>query len=96
MTGISDNDAKKIAKAIIKEAKAEHKSFYIEPEEHYQDHQALKAWRTNLGTASKIMMTTLLGLLAVGAIVLIILGFTKGVGLLHFSSFMFSQIWGHA
>ena len=94
MTGISDDDAKKIAQAIIEEAKAEHKTFYIEPEEHYQDHMAIQAWRSNLGTASKIMMTTLLGLLALGAIVLVILGFTKGAGILKFAGFMYAQVWG--
>lgn len=39
-------EAKTIAEAIVKEIRAKHHDFWIDPESHYQDHMQRKEWKT--------------------------------------------------
>ena len=93
MSGLSDDEVKRIAIAVVEHARADHKSFYIEPEEHYLDHMALREWRGNMGIVTKIVMTILVGLMVAGIGTLIVMGFMKGSAV-KIAGVMLSQIWG--
>jgi len=93
MNGLSDTDVHRIAKAVVEQARAEHKSFYIEPEEHYLDHMALREWRGNMGIVTKIVMTIIVGLLVAGIGTFIVIGLMKGSAI-KIAGIMLAQIWG--
>lgn len=77
---LTDEDVDRIAVRTTELMQERVRQFYIEPEEHYQDHLTWRQWRTNLNTASKIFWTAFVGLVAVGLCVLAFIGLAHNGG----------------
>ena len=60
---------------IVEKVQETHHDFWIDREEHYQDHIALRDMRKRYGTASRIFWSAFLGFVVLGAITLAVIGF---------------------
>lgn len=94
MTTLSDEDVDRIADALVTRIKATKHDFWIDPEQHYKDHSDLRALVEALNsdtltemrgaarafaTVKRAFATLLIGLIAVGAMVLAFGGFANKV-----------------
>jgi hypothetical protein len=78
MTNLSQEDVDKIADALVNRVRAKHHEFWIDPENHYQQHLALTEMLRDYQTARKWMFKVFLTLIAAGAAILAGLGVIKG------------------
>ena len=71
-----------IAKAVVEQVHQSKHAFWIEPEQHYQDHLAMRQVAETMRTTRSIFFRAFLGLVVIGSIVLagLGLGFGKLVG----------------
>ncbi len=66
-----------IAEKIVVSIRSKHHDFWIDPEEHYNDHKAMRevvnSWNTSKGIFAKVFI----GLMVVGSVTLALIGFKK-------------------
>jgi len=75
---LSDEDvdriAERLAPLVIARVQAQHHEFWIDPERHYNAHRDMEQFGATYRTAQKIVLHTIVGLMAVGALLMAILG----------------------
>lgn len=78
-----DADAEKIAALVMKKIEQHRVSFWIEPEQHYQDHIEMRSLLTAFNESKSIFLKTFLGLLVIGGlfIAMVALGAKKILGI---------------
>lgn len=87
---MSDIDAKLLAEAVVSQLQEQRKEFWVNPEDHYNDHQSRIEWKredyNDLASLITIFRTTkslvgkaFVGLAVLGLAVLLALGVFKGV-----------------
>ncbi len=67
---ITEEDAQRIADAMVERIQSTHHNFWIDPETHYQDHLAMREVVGSWSSAKGVITKAFIGLVVVGAIVL--------------------------
>jgi len=75
---LNEDEVRAIAKAVVEEVQQSHHTFWIEPEQHYQDHLAMREVSDTLKTTRSIFFKAFLGLVVLGSIILAAVGMGAG------------------
>lgn len=78
---LTDREIELIAEKLVHKVRSQHHDFWIDPEQHYQDHIAMRDVVRTWTTAQSMFWRAFIGLAALGALVL------AGIG-------MFGKVFG--
>ncbi len=79
---LKKEEVEAIARAVVEEVKESKHAFWIEPEDHYKDHLAMRDMYTTFSGVKGIFFKAFVGLVVVGSLVTaaIGMGFGKVIG----------------
>lgn len=72
---LTPEDIDEIANKLVEKVQEKNQNFWIEPEKHYQDHQAMREIVRDWRSAKSIFAKAFFGLVVVGVITLAFFGF---------------------
>lgn len=71
---LKEEDIDKIADKMVQRIQSTHHSFWIDPEQHYQDHLSIREVIGSWRSAKSIFARAFIGLVVIGTIVMALVG----------------------